>query len=126
VSGATGRVAAARPRTGEVLLADAALQSVELDVDRGRARLRCREAELEFEGVRATTLLGPWDGAPGIVEHARVVASEPQGICVEIRVKYSTVPRVYRVVCTAVRRRVPARARRWPGAQFIRPASDLR
>ena len=90
---------------GEVLLAERALRSVELDARRGRALLRCEGVSLCFERVHATTLLGPWDGAPGTVEHVKVVAAGAGEICLEVRVRWATVPRVYRVVCAAVRRR---------------------
>jgi hypothetical protein len=83
---------------GAILLRDVALESVLLDVTRGRIELRCEGTTLVFEGVRATTLLGPWDGARGRVEEARVVAVEPGSTCVEVRVRYETVPRVYRIV----------------------------
>lgn len=88
---------------GEVLLAGAELLAVELDVDHGRARLVCTSATLEFEGVRATTLLAPWDGNRGTVEQAKVVAQDAGELCVEVRVRFVTVPRVYRVVCRAAR-----------------------
>jgi hypothetical protein len=106
VSTRTAR-ASRRPAAGEILLRERSLRAVELDVRRARARLRCADVTLTLEGIRATTLLGPWDGATGTVEHVKVVAVAAGAICVEVRVRYVTVPRVYRVVCRAatVRRR---------------------
>jgi hypothetical protein len=91
-------------RAGDVLLEQRPLERVELDVARGTATLCCSGATLRFEGIAATTLLGPWDGARGVVEHATVVAVEAGQVCVEVRVRFATVPRVYRVVCARVSR----------------------
>ena len=92
---------------GDVLLADVELAGVELDVERGSARIRAAGASLEFEAVRATTLLSPWDGARGRIEHVKVLAIDAGEICLEVRVRYETVPRNYRVVCGSVRQCSP-------------------
>ena len=89
---------------GTCLLEGCELRRVELDLTERRARLVCEGATVAFEGVRAATLLAPWDGATGIVEELRVVAVAAGEICLELRVRYATVPRVHRVVCTDVRR----------------------
>ena len=120
----------ARDRRGRVVLAGARLESVELDVARGVARLRCEGTTLEFGRVRATTLLAPWDGAPGTVERVTIVAADAGELGLEVRVRYSTVPRVYRVVCGSVRRIGPPRSRsaqtRREGAQEEHRAGEDR
>jgi hypothetical protein len=88
---------------GEFLLRDAALRSVAIDVERGRIRLRCERTTVTFDGIRATTLLGPWDGASGEIEHVKVLSVDAGETCLEVRVRFATVPRVYRVVCREVR-----------------------
>lgn len=95
----------ALPRPGEVLLAGVRLLAVELDVASGCAWLRCEGGGLELERVHATNLLSPWDGAPGQLEHVKVLEIEAGLAALEVRVRYATVPRVYRVVCGGVRRR---------------------
>jgi len=94
---------------GATLIADEALLRAELDVARATVRLGCARSELVAEGVVATNLLGPWDGAAGVVEWARVVAVEAGETCVELRVRFATVPRHYRLVAKRVAlRRVSA------------------
>jgi len=104
VTGAGSRAGQQELPVGAELLAEAELERVELDVKRGRARIECTGASVLISGLRAGTLLSPWDGAPGVVEHLRVVAIDAGEICLELKVRYATVPRVHRIVCTDVRR----------------------
>lgn len=99
MNGAPDRAALA---AGATLIADEALVGVELDVARATLRLRCARTELVAEGVVGTNLLGPWDGATGVVEWLRVVGVEAGETCLELRVKYATVPRHYRLVARNV------------------------
>jgi len=56
-----------------------------------------------FCGQIPTTLLAPWDGTPGTVEWLRVVAADAETLALELRVQWRDVPRVYRMVCGALR-----------------------
>ena len=83
------------------------LHSLKLDLDAGAATLVLSAAEVRLGGVRSTTLLGPWDGTPGVVQSVRVVRDDAVGDAdadyyLEIRVQYGAIPRNYRVVCGQV------------------------
>ncbi len=93
---------------GETLVADAPLRRIELDLGAGSLRLHLDSVVVECSGIVATNVLGPWDGTPGIVEWLRVVAIEEGATCLELRVRFTVVPRVYRLVARSVRV-VPAR-----------------
>ncbi|MSR45724.1 MAG: hypothetical protein EXS13_01430 [Planctomycetes bacterium] len=92
------RVPPAAFATGAVLVVEEVLETVALDVAIATLRLRTARHELCARGVVATNLLGPWDGAPGVVEWLRVVSIAAGETCVELRVRYATVPRHYRLV----------------------------
>ena len=57
---------------------------------------------MTFREVAAATLLGPWDGRAGRVEWLRVVDHDQDAVCLELRLDFGAVPRVYRVVCAAL------------------------
>ena len=95
--------AAARPRAGEEPLRGGALERVVFDPDRARVELVVAGRRCVFEEVRATTLLAPWDGTPGTVEWLRVAAADETTLALELRVRWREVPRVYRIVCGALR-----------------------
>jgi len=101
VNGSGG--AAARPRAGDELLRGGALERVAFDPVGGSVELVVSGRRCTFEAVRATTLLAPWDGTPGTVEWLRVVAADEASLALELRVQWLEVPRVYRMVCGAVR-----------------------
>ena len=90
------------PRPGAVLLAAAALERVEFDVLAATITIAASGTRLVFRGVRATNLLAPWDGARGSVEYVRVADVVAGELCLELRVRYATVPRNYRLVCKSV------------------------
>lgn len=89
-------------KAGDVLLADAPLERVEFAVDDGAILLSAGGRRVRFGSVRATTFLGPWDGTPGAVEWLRVVSAGAGELCLELRVRWRDVPRVYRMVCASV------------------------
>jgi hypothetical protein len=89
-------------RVGDVLLRDAPVASVEFLVADGVVVLAAGGRRVRFTAVRATTFLAPWDGTPGTVEWLRVVGVDAREICLELRVRWREVPRVYRIVCAAV------------------------
>ena len=95
--------AAARPRAGDELLRGGALERVAFDPRRAAVELVVAGRRCVFEEVRATTLLAPWDGTPGTVEWLRVVAADAETLALELRVRWRDVPRVYRMVCGALR-----------------------
>lgn len=84
--------------TGAVLVVEEVLEAVAFDVAAATLRLRTARHDLCARGLVATNLLGPWDGAPGVVEWLKVVAVAAGETCVELRVRYATVPRHYRLV----------------------------
>lgn len=88
---------------GEPLVAGEALRRVELDVARGTLRIEFERSVLDAAQLVATNLLGPWDGAPGVAEWVRVVAEQAGETCVELRIRYATVPRHYRIAARDVR-----------------------
>jgi len=90
------------PKAGDVLLAAAPLERVEFAVVDGAILLVAGGRRVRFGSVRATTFLGPWDGTPGAVEWLRVVAADAGELCLELRVRWREVPRVYRMVCASV------------------------
>lgn len=90
------------PKSGDVLLRDAPLERLEIAVDDGAILLTAGGRRVRFEGIRAATFLGPWDGTPGRVEWLRVVGVDAGEVCLELRVKWREVPRVYRMVCGRV------------------------
>ena len=96
------RLPAPEPKVGDVLLRDAPLARLEFALDDGSVALHAGGRRVRFEGVRATSFLGPWDGTPGTVEWLRVVGVDAREICLELRVRWREVPRVYRMVCAAV------------------------
>jgi hypothetical protein len=90
------------PKAGDVLLADASLERVEFAVADGAILLVAGGRRVRFGSVRATTFLAPWDGTPGTVEWLRVVAAGAGELCLELRVRWREVPRLYRMVCAGV------------------------
>jgi hypothetical protein len=99
-------------RPGQVLVEQVALRSMTLDAENAAIRIETERERLEFGAIRATTLLGPWDGARGVIERAEVVAAAAGEICVSIRVRFETVPRTYRLVCGSIQRMPAANPRR--------------
>lgn len=99
-------------RPGQILLEQVALRSMTLDAVNSTIRIETAGDRLEFGAIRATTLLGPWDGARGVVERAEVVAAAAGEICVSIQVRFETVPRTYRLVCGSIQRMPAANPRR--------------
>ena len=98
------RLASPAPlRVGDELLRDACFDRLEIEPAHGAVRIDAGGRRVTFEGVRATTLLAPWDGTPGSIEWLRVVAVDADSVCLELRVAWREVPRVYRMVCAAVR-----------------------
>ena len=93
------------PSPGDVvepLLRGAPLDRVEIDVTGARVVLRADGRRVEFRGVAAANVLGPWDGTAGIVDQIRRVASVGDRRCFEICVRFAAIPRVYRVVCSSI------------------------
>lgn len=89
-------------KAGDVLLESAPLERVEFAFDDGAILLAAGGRRVRFEGVRATNFLGPWDGTPGRIEWLRVAGAGAGELCLELRVKWREVPRVYRMVCAGV------------------------
>jgi hypothetical protein len=98
-----GGVPASGPKIGDVLMRDAPVERLEFAIGEGCVQLSAGGRRVRFEAVRATNLLAPWDGTPGTVEWLRVVGVDAREICLELRVRWRDVPRVYRMVCAAVR-----------------------
>jgi hypothetical protein len=90
------------PKAGELLLRDAPLERVEFAPDDAALILAAGGRRVRFAGVRATNFLAPWDGTPGTVEWLRVASAGAGEICLELRVRWREVPRVYRMVCASV------------------------
>lgn len=98
-----GAGARPRPQAGEELLRGGAIERVVFDPARATVELVAGGRRCVFEEVRATTLLGPWDGTPGTLEWLRVVAADESELALEMRVQWRHVPRVYRMVCGTLR-----------------------
>ncbi len=94
---------------GATLLAGEALERIEIDVVGSRVLLDFERTRIEAFGVVATTLLAPWDGATGVAEWLRVEAVQGGEVCLELRMRYVTVPRHYRLAARRIT--VMARAR---------------
>ena len=93
----------ARAASRRRLLRGGAIERVAFDPARATVELVAGGRCCVFEEVRATTLLAPRDGTPGTVEWLRVVAADAETLALELRVQWRDVPRVYRMVCGAVR-----------------------
>jgi hypothetical protein len=89
-------------KAGDVLLEGVALERVEFALDDGAILLTAGGRKIRLEGVRATNLLGPWDGTPGRIVWLRVAGAGADELCLELRVQWREVPRVYRMVCAGV------------------------
>jgi len=87
---------------GDRLLVEEELAALRFDVRAGTLELVTARHRLRAREVRATNLLGPWDGAPGVVEWLAVAAVAAGETCVELRVRYATVPRHYRLVARSI------------------------
>ncbi len=81
------------------------LLSITLDFASSAARLQLEEECVSLEEVRSATLAAPWDGTACKVEYLRIVDRSAGELCVELRVRYSEVPRTYRIVCGQLHRR---------------------
>lgn len=87
---------------GARLLLEEPLEWLGVDVRTGSIELRTERHVVLAAQVCAANLLGPWDGATGVVEWLEVVAIEGGAICVELRVRFATVPRHYRLVARSL------------------------
>lgn len=87
---------------GATLVAGEALLGVTLDVAGGRLVVDFERTRIEARELVATTLLAPWDGAPGVAEWLRVEAVQGGETCLELRMRFTTVPRHYRIAARQV------------------------
>ncbi len=87
---------------GQRPLVEEELSGLQFDVRAGTLELLTARHRLHARDVRATNLLGPWDGARGVVEWLEVAAVAAGETCVELRVRYATVPRHYRLVARSI------------------------
>ncbi len=76
-----------------------ALGAVRIDLPARWIELSLEGGSLLFTEVISSNLLGPWDGAEGTIEDIEVVDQDADVLCLEIRVRFTSVPRRYRVVC---------------------------
>jgi hypothetical protein len=78
------------------------LRGVRFDLEQSWIALDFADWTLELRGIRSSTLLAPWDGKPGEVEWCRLVQRTADEYCLELRVLFGPIPRVFRIVCEGV------------------------
>jgi hypothetical protein len=83
-------------------LHDHPLESLRFDLGDARVTAQIGPYQVEWSGVRATTLLSPWDGAPGQVEWLQLLEEGDGECCLELRVRFGAIPRVFRIVCRSI------------------------
>jgi hypothetical protein len=98
---AEGRISRALG-VGDRLVVEEEFLKLSVDARHGRLELSTARHRLVARDVRATNLLGPWDGATGVVEWITVAAVAAGETCVEMRVRWATVPRHYRLVACSI------------------------
>ena len=78
------------------------VKTVIFDAVQSRVEVQFSSGRVEFEGIAATTLMGPWDGKPGAAEWLRCVHQGAGQSCFELRIAFGPIPRVFRIVCQAM------------------------
>ena len=81
-----------------VLAEGGSLDHVAFDVGRSSMELAAGARRFRFTGIHASTVLGPWDGTPAMLEFLCRVHQDERFGYYELRVHFGHVPRTYRIV----------------------------